>query len=201
MKKVIFVPGFLENPWLPRYRKFRQEFQEAYPDVDLDIVKMRWFLRVMTDYINVTHKALNKHRPHVAGGFSYGANALLIAAAKMDPSIRPKRLVLASISDNFAEQLRFSEWHPEYMKEDLKKYHLGHIADEIRPTTKTYVLATDAEISKNHRFGRHIKKATEELSGHAHPIVVPTGTRHPFNMASPLYREKIIRLLGEGVEG
>lgn len=166
-----------------------------YPDAELQIVKMRWLFRVMTDYIDTTRQALEKYKPEVAGGFSYGANALLIAAAQLDRTIRPKRLVLASISDNFAEQLPHGEWHPNYMKKDLRRYRLDHVADEIRSTTQTYILATDKEIAHNHHFGRHINRATERLSKRGKPIIVPSGTLHPFNMASSVYRRQIIDLL------
>lgn len=195
MSKIIFVPGFFENPWMPRYRKFRQELKIEHPEVDLDIVKMRWFFRVMTDYINVTHRALTTHQPEVAGGFSYGANALLIAAAKLAPQYRPKRLVLASMSDEFAEELRYAEWHPNYMMQDLRRYHLDNIAEELGTSTKTYVLASDKEIEQNSHFGRHIDRTAERLLGSDKPIIIESGTSHPFNMASPIYRQQVIDLL------
>jgi hypothetical protein len=195
MSKIIFVPGFFENPWMPRYRKFRQELKVQHPEVDLDIVKMRWFFRIMTDYINATHKALTTYQPEVAGGFSYGANALLIAVAKLAPEYRPKRIVLASMSNEFAEELRYSEWHPTYMKQDLKKYHLGHIAEELGPTTEAFVIASDKEVKQNNHFGRHIHRSAEKLPGSDKPIIVESGTSHPFNMASPIYRQQVIDLL------
>lgn len=146
MKKTVYViPGSTESTKKKRYKKALDLFRKkGFRIIEVRII---WKNKTMTDCMNQFLKTKPKKGSYVFG-FSYGAMIALISAS----SVKPKTLILCSLSPYFKEDLtatrhvygkKFDKYCKKHDFEDLKKYSFNKIAKHVK--CRTILIAGDKE--------------------------------------------------------
>ncbi len=137
MKKIIYIiPGFIENTKTKSYQKIIKNFQDC--NFQVIPIKISWKNKVMTDYVadfytQLIHK--NNNDVYIFG-FSFGAVIAFIAAS----NIKPKKIILCSLSPYFREDLKYIE--KSWMKimgknriNDFKNFSFDNLSEKINCET------------------------------------------------------------------
>ncbi len=171
-KTVYVIPGYTESTKLIGYKKAMQFFScQGIKPVPITIT---WKYRTMSDYVKQFLQQY--HSPHGKDvylfGFSFGAMIALIAAA----TIKPKLLLLCSLSPYFKEDLPFLKKH--WKKSigtrrirDLKQHPFNRLAKKI---SCNVILVAGSKESK--QIWRRARDANKKLR--KSKLITASGAKH-----------------------
>lgn len=163
MKKIAYIiPGFRHSTNAKEYKEVAKLFELR--QIKTVPIKIHWKYRTMTDYVDEFLAQVKHEKDDEAYlfGFSWGAMIALISARK----IKPKKLILASLSPYFREDLPAMKnwWRLNVGKKrelDFKKYEFNAIAKRIN--CPTILLAGEKECQKYKRFKYRVNDAHKKI--------------------------------------
>ncbi len=186
MGKIIYIiPGFKQSPKSKGFKELSNMFTQR--GINPVIVKIDWKRKVMSDYVEEFLQENPAHGKYVIG-FSFGAMIALIAAEK----IKPKLLILCSLSPYFKEDLRKRSRHwidvrvGKKRLKDFQDYSFNKIAAKIK--CRTLILVGEKEIGIMHP---RAKDANRKLKN-SKLVVVPKA-RHKISQKE--YQEALKNLV------
>ena len=191
MKKTAYIiPGFTESPRQKVYQEIARTFQAK--GVSPIPVPVKWRRKVMSDY---TREFLKKYpskkfaRVYILG-FSFGA----VMAFLTTPTIRPKALILCSLSPYFAADIPLlkKSWKRlvgQKRLTDFKQYDFNKTARQIN--CRTILLVGEKE---NQRVKDRVALANKRIKN-SKLIVVPGSSHDIRNQKYLLAVKKVIRSL------
>jgi pimeloyl-ACP methyl ester carboxylesterase len=163
MKTVLFVPGFRETLTSRDYKSTLTAIKKK--GYKVKFVPINWTRTTINDWIVELDKEYARHNPDetILAGFSYGAMAAFMSAAKTNPA----QLWLFSFSPYFSDDIH-----------EIKKSWLNNIghrrADAFRAldfnalaqkvTCPTLLITGEAEASKYPLMGRRSRIAREKIA-------------------------------------
>lgn len=197
MQKIVYVlPGYLETTKHKRYRKVIRLFRlKGFKVIRANI---NWKGRTMTGYVK---QFVNDYKPKKDSylfGFSFGAIIAMISAKK----IRPKLMVLCSLSPYFKEDLMstrqiFGKTLNKYFTEkdfkNLAKYSFADVVKGVK--CRTIIIAGDKETVVNKKtYPIVLKRAREarRMIKNSMLIVVKNG-KH--DISQPPYFNEIKKIV------
>lgn len=144
MKIAYVIPGFNESAKQEKYRKITNHLKKK--GIMPIEVKIKWKYRTMSDYINQFLKIYQNfdNKNSLIIGFSFGAMVAFIASQK----IRPKKLILCSLSPYFNEDLKklrkgWKKYVGKRRVKDLNNYSCNVLSKKI--DCETILLVGDKE--------------------------------------------------------
>ncbi len=188
MNKIAYViPGFMEQTNSQEYQKIIQYFQEE--NITVKPIKISWKYNNMSNYIKEFMEQINhkKEDEVILFGFSFGAMITFLSAK----NIKPKKIILCSLSPYFKEDLNFvkKSWKTIVGTKrinDFKQFSFREISNEIK--SKTILLVGEKE---NKLVMKRIKEAKTKLKD-SQLIIVP-GASH--NISNKNYLEAIKKVI------
>jgi esterase/lipase len=190
MKKAVYIiPGFGENTNQTSYQKIIKFFKarnfHAIP------VKISWKHRTMSDYVEECLKQvqINKKEDISLLGFSFGAMIAFIAS----PKIKPKMLILCSLSPYFKEDIKFlkKSWKRNESKKrlkNMKNFSFESIAKKIK--SGTLLIAG----SKEHKIVlKRIENAHRKIKNS--DLIIIQNARH--NISQKEYLDSLQKIISK----
>ncbi len=173
MRKIIYIiPGFHGSTDLVRYQRIIKVFRKRGFVVKPIVIS--WNYKVMTDYVDqFLGQLMHKENDEVyVFGFSFGAMIVFISAK----DIKPKKIILASLSPFFKEDLPYlkKSWRKYVGKKrliDFKNFSFDKIAQNIKCNVQ--LLVGQREDSLLHR---RAKLALEKIP--KSNLCMVNGARH-----------------------
>jgi esterase/lipase len=189
MNKIVYIiPGFHGSAKMIRYKRIIAEFRKR--GFKTSPIKITWDRRVMSDYVAEFLKQIhhNKNDKVYIFGFSLGAMIAFIVAKQ----VKPKALVLCSLSPFFEEDLRFvkKSWKKYLGKnrlKDFEKFSFEKIAKRNKKY-KAYLLVGEKE---DKTLSQKVKKAHQALC--KSEVVIIKNAKH--NIKDSKYLREISRAI------
>jgi esterase/lipase len=191
MNKIVYIiPGFHGSANMVQYKRVIAEFKKR--GFKTRPIKITWDRRVMSDYIAEFLKQIhhNKNDEVYIFGFSLGAMIAFITAKQ----VKPKVLILGSLSPFFKEDLRFvkKSWKNYLGKnrlKDFEKFSFEKIAKQNKKY-KAYLLVGEKE---DKILLRKAKKTYQVLNDSE--MIIVKNARH--NIKDFKYLQEISRVVGK----
>ncbi len=187
MKKVVYIiPGFTENTFSSKYQKIMKFFRSR--NITPIPINISWKRRTMSHYTQEFLKQYQGRNGEVyVFGFSFGAMIALITS----PIIKPKLLILCSLSPYFKEDLAYIKkaWKRGIGKrrfEDFRKYSFNTLSKKVK--SKMILIRGGEEVSQ---VKRRVKDAHKKLRGSK--LILIKGAKH--NLAQEEYREALQKII------
>jgi len=188
MKKVAYIiPGFGESIKEKPYSQISSFFIKN--GINPILIKINWKYRVMSNYIKQFKKQAKIKNPNYIFGFSFGAIIALICANE----IKPKKLILCSLSPYFKEDLL--KLKPSWIKlsgkrqlEDLKNYSFNKISKKIK--SKTILIYGDKEGKETKIKSREANQKIKNSE-----LIVISNARH--DISQKIYLDKIKEVISK----
>ncbi|OGH84918.1 MAG: hypothetical protein A2493_00390 [Candidatus Magasanikbacteria bacterium RIFOXYC12_FULL_33_11] len=148
MSKVIYIiPGFGQNTKMKGYTELIKFFKTK--KFKVVPIKITWKHKVMSDYVTEFQTQLihKKEDDVYLFGFSFGAMIAFISADK----IKPKDLLLASLSPYFKEDLKYnrpawSKYLGKKRMKDFENFSFNKLSKIIN--CKTFLFAGEKEVKE-----------------------------------------------------
>ena len=185
MNKVVYIiPGFRQNTKMKGYIELIKFFKTK--KFKVVPIKITWKHKVMSDYIKEFQTQLihKKEDDVYLFGFSFGAMIAFISADK----IKPKDLLLASLSPYFKEDLKYnppawSKYLGKKRMKDFENFSFNQLSKKINCQTYLFV-----EGLKNKEILRRVKDAHKKIK--KSELIIIENTKHDISQTEYLNKVK-----------
>ena len=190
MRKVAYIiPGFTEYINEKKYIKIAGFFKSR--GIKPILTQITWKYKTMSDYVDEfldKYEEIDNQEVYLFG-FSLGSMISFIASNK----IRPKALILCSLSPYFNEDLKYVKkwWAGMVGKRRMKDYR-NHSFNKIAKTNRSKIILI-AGSKEPKEVGRRVKDANKKLKNSK--LIIVEGAKH--DIKNKDYMKTIQRVISE----